>query len=159
MALEPELITFTTGDTAAIVDRMATLAERRDGWINLHPWVDDDDELPTVAAGLIAWLRARGPTVPEATFVPGEVRRRRTDPHSIGIQHPSGPKARQSLAGKGIEIPEGWRVRSDHPRRGLVVELPDDVDVGDVLAWLLRASNALSGTPLGDRWVAAVYRR
>jgi hypothetical protein len=159
VALQPELIDFTPTDTEAVVARMTVVARDRDGWINFHPWVEDDEELPTVAAGFLAWAKARGPSIPEATFVPGERKRRGDQPNSIGIQHPSGPKARLTLADKGIAIPEGWRIRADHPRRGLVIEIPDDSPLDVVLDWLVRASQALTPAVLPERWVAAVYAR
>lgn len=159
MAQIPELIDFTPTENDPVVERMVALGRDRDGWINFHPWLEDDEDMPSATDGLLSWLKARGPSIPEATFVPGEKRRRRTEPHSVGIQHPSGPKARLTLADKGVPIPAEWRLRADHPRRGLVVELPDGVDLGEVLDWIIRASQALTDVALPQRWVAAVYRR
>jgi hypothetical protein len=156
---EPEYVEFAPDDTAVVVERMRRLAADRDGWINFHPGVDDDSELPTVSIGLIGWLSARGPSVPEATWVPGEAKRKGVQRDSIGIQHPTGPKAKSTLADRGISIPEGWAVRADHPRRGLVLELPDGTDPDAIVDWLIRATTALSPKPLPPRWVGVVYRR
>lgn len=156
MASEPELIEFSPTDPAAAVARMRTLAERHQGWVNLHPIVEED-ELPKNSIGFFAWVAAKGPEIPQATWVAGQVRRRGLEPDSIGLQHPGGQKARIRLGELGLPIPEGWRLRADHPRRGLVVELPEGTDPGTAVAWLLPAAMALSSIRLPERWVAAVY--
>ncbi len=161
MTLEPELLEFSPADPTPVVDSMRELSDTRNGWVNLHPLVGDD-QLPRNSMGFFGWLSARGPALPQATWVPGPPMRRDPslhEPDSIGLQHPGGPKARFRLAELGAPIPDGWRVRSDHPRRGLVVELPDDIDPSAVVAWLLHAANVLTTLPMPDSWIAAVYRR
>ena len=58
-----------------------------------------------------SWSGARGPTVPLATWTPGE----------IGIQHAAGQQVVRTLAERGVPVPEEWYVVSDHPKRGLVL--------------------------------------
>lgn len=123
---------------------------------------DDVGGLPGTApvnAGLFGWLSGRGPAVPVATWVPGSVTRRGTEPDSIGIQHGAGPRAFARLAEAGVAVPAGWRRLGDHPRRGLVVELPDGTDPQVALDWCLAACAVLSPAPLPDEWVAVVHRR
>ncbi len=51
------------------------------------------------------WSGNRGPTVPLATWTPGE----------IGIQHMAGQKVTQLLAERGCPVPEDWYVASSTP--------------------------------------------
>ena len=48
---------------------------------------------------------------------------------------------------------------SDHPRRGLVLSLPNGTLPPIVLAWLFAASDVLAPDPLPDTWVAIVHHR
>ena len=52
-----------------------------------------------------------GPTVPLATWTPGE----------IGIQHMAGQRVARFLAERGCAVPEEWYVVAEHPKRGLVL--------------------------------------
>jgi hypothetical protein len=49
-------------------------------------------------------------------------------------------------------------VRADHPRRGLVLEVPSGTDPQLIVSWLLRAARALSTITLPDAWVAAFHK-
>ena len=40
---------------------------------------------------------------------------------TIGVLHPTGNKVVARLAEAGVPMPDGWVVRQDHNRRGLVV--------------------------------------
>ena len=155
---EPQLLEFLPDQRRAVVDRMVELARDRSGWINLQPVVDPEDEPPqeTRLSGL---LSGRGPAVPLATWTPGERHRRRVEPTTIGLQHATGTKAVARLASFGIAVPDGWRVLADHPRRGVVVVVPDGTDPDDVLGWLLEAGTALSAVPTTGRWRAEIYVR
>jgi len=48
-------------------------------------------------------------------------------------------------------------VVQDHPKRGLAVQVPFDAPHADVVAWLLRAGEALARIPLPTRWQVAVH--
>ncbi len=39
---------------------------------------------------------------------------------TIGLMHPTGHKAVARLAEAGVAVPDGWVVRQDHARRGLL---------------------------------------
>jgi hypothetical protein len=154
----PELIEFDARAPEPVVSRMRGLARTRDGWVNMQPLVDER-EVPQTSVGILGWVSAKGPAVPEATWLPGEPKRNGVSPDSIGLQHRGGPKARFTLADAGTPIPQGWKVLSDHPKRGLVLELPTDTDPEAVVDWLVRAAEILSPMRLPDQWVAAVYTR
>ena len=85
--------------------------------------------------------------------------RERPEPTSLGLQHPGGRRAIWRLRDAGIVVPDGWKVLSDHPRRGLVLSLPDGTDPQLTLDWLVRAAVELTEMALPDVWRAAVYRR
>lgn len=160
MAHPPELIELTIADRVPLLVRMRELAERRDGWVNLQPVpTGEQPGIRRARAGLFALFSARGPELPVATWVPGELTRKGIEPDSIGLQHAGGPKARLRLAELGVPIPTGWRVLADHPRRGLVLELPPATPPAEALDWLLRAGPALSPVTLPERWVAVVHQR
>ncbi|HEY1633266.1 MAG TPA: hypothetical protein VGF64_00800, partial [Acidimicrobiales bacterium] len=106
---------------------------------------------------LFGIFSASGPAVPICTWMPGKWRGERRDPVSIGVQHAAGPRAVARLGSVGVEIPAGWRVRQDHPRRGLVVMVPAEQDHDTTLSWLLRAGAGLSLVPLTGTWRAVVF--
>lgn len=158
MGSPPDVFEFDPDAPIAVVGRMRELAASRAGWVNMQPLVDEED-IPQTSVGLLGWISAKGPAVPTATWVPGELKRSGIDPDSIGLQHRGGPRARVTLAEAGTPIPAGWKILADHPKRGLVLELPDATDPDIVVDWLVRAAKALSTMPLPDRWVAAVHSR
>jgi len=134
--MRPEALEFLPGDLSPVLTRMADLAERREGWINLEPIVEDpEDDTP----------------VPLCTWSPGEQKRRRATPPVVGIQH----HVRRKVA-EVVAVPDGWFVVQDHGRRGLVVRVPADAPHEQVLRWLLSAAETLCPVPVG-RWAAQVY--
>ena len=52
--------------------------------------------------------------------------------------HPTGGKAVARLAEAGVTVPDGWVVRQDHARRGLLLRTPVDAAEADVVAWCVR---------------------
>ena len=82
---------------------------------------------------------------------------RATRPTTVGLQHASGPRVAWRLRDLGLPVPEGWRVTQDHPRRGLVAEVPPDADNRAVVDWLLRAATAVCQVESTGRWEAAVH--
>ncbi|MGH9092917.1 MAG: hypothetical protein ACRDZR_16295, partial [Acidimicrobiales bacterium] len=76
---------------------------------------------------------------------------------TLGIMHQRGRRAVAQLEAVGIPLPEGWRVRQDHNRRGLIVLPPEWAPHAEVLAWALRAGAALAAAPLTGSWQARVY--
>jgi hypothetical protein len=156
MPIEPDYLEFTTDHLGPVVACMAAQAEAHRGWINFEPEINTDD-LPPPRSGLAGLLSGRGPDVPVTTWTPGEARKGRPEPPSVGIQHAAGPGAAGRLEAARRPVPKGWVVVQDHSRRGLVVAVPPAVDHLEVLDWLLSAAGVLSAVPLGRRWRAAIY--
>ncbi|HKN49529.1 MAG TPA: hypothetical protein VJ010_04830 [Actinomycetota bacterium] len=152
MAAEPEELDFDPAEPAAVLARMDEVAAAGKGWVNFQPAVDADQE-PPPRTKLFGLFSNAGPDVPLCTWVPGQ------PTSSIGVQHATGPKAADRLKIVERGIPDGWRVRQDHPKRGLVVEVPGGVPNSRVLDWLLDAGTALSTMRLTGRWRAIVYAR
>ena len=153
---EPEYVELSAGDLSAVLPTMAAMATSHRGWINFEPAVHVED-VPAPRGGLFAVFTGRGPSVPLATWTPGEVHRNRTEPAMVGILHPSGPRAKARLAEVGRPVPDGWRVTQDHSKKGLVVAVPPAVGHAEVVDWLLRAATALSVIPLTGTWRAAIH--
>ena len=157
MPRQVDELEFRADAAEAVVARMEGLLTRRDGWVNLQPGIPEKDA-PPAPSGLAALFGSPSFPVPVCTWVPGRAGLRGLAPDTIGIQHATGPKAVRRLAEQGVPLPAGWRWRQDHPRRGLVVELPPDTAPAEVLDWLLRAGAALSTvTGTGD-WRAEFHR-
>lgn len=116
------------------------------GWVNLRPEIDESEGSPPPLS--TSWVSSvfssKGPVVALATWHPGE--------RSAGIQHASGPK----LA-RRVDVPAGWRVAQDHPRRGLVLRVPVGVPDVEVLRWLVAASAPLTDIRHHGRWVGEVH--
>ena len=128
------------------------------GWVNIRPDLNDEqlDEQPR-ATLLSLWFSARGPAVPMATWTP-PASGRKPRPAVVGIEHGFGPRALAQLREAGVPLPQAWTGRQDHPRRGIVAEVPAVVSCREVLIWLLDACRALCRIDLGDRWIAQVHR-
>jgi len=150
MAAPPEQIDFALNDRGPVLARMEQLTQRRKGWINLSPALDEDEE-PPPSSSTFGLFSGRGPDVPLCTWVPGP-------PVEVGIQHGTGAKAKQVLRDLGRPVPDGWRVTQDHSRRGIVIVVPDGTDDERVLEWILDAGAALaSHLKLAGWWRAAIY--
>jgi hypothetical protein len=153
----PELVEFRPPDTGAVVAVMTELATAQRGWITLQPGVRAEDA-PRPRSLLGALFSGTGPPVPVCTWVAPEPKQK--PPHvELGILHQSGPKAARTLEDAGVAVPDRWVVLADHPRRGLVIAVHPDAAADDVLAWLVRAGQALSRVPLTGAWQAAVHGR
>jgi len=63
------------------------------------------------------------------------------------------------LRERGIDVPAGWTVVQDNPKRGLVVRPSVDAGPADVLEWLLRATAALCPYELPTSWLAKLHVR
>jgi hypothetical protein len=154
----PELVEFTVDDRAPIVTVMRSLLHDRDGWINVQPAVYPED-LPDASPVLTRVFSPRGPEVPLGSWVPGARKRGRVEPVSVGLQHHAGPRSLWRLRDAGHPLPEGWRMRADHPRRGLVLDAPDGEDPDVTLQWLITAAELLTDFELPAEWHAGVFRR
>ena len=127
---------------------IAALLEHLDGavFVNLHPGVDAERVPPTSALGNL--FGNRGPTVPLATWTPGEV----------GLQHMAGQRVARFLAARGVPVPDDWYVVSDHPRRGLVLRTYQ-TPPAEALRWLVRAATVTCPHEISGPWQATVRTR
>ncbi len=127
------------GDIAPLLEHLPTAA-----FVNLHPGVDAEQVPASSPLGNL--FGNRGPTVPLATWTPGE----------IGLQHSAGPRVTRFLAEHGVPLPEEWYVVADHPKRGLVVRTYQ-APPADTLPWLVRAATATCPLPITGPWHAVVH--
>ena len=152
-----EEIEFTPDNAGPVVEQMARLARAQDGWINLLPGVDDDESeglnRPSALSALFGSAQA---PVSMGTWMPAREGSRRSEV-TVGIVHPRGRHAVSQLRTLGVSLPDGWRVRQDHARRGLIVLVPTTVPHAQVLDWALRAGAALATVPLTGSWQARVF--
>jgi hypothetical protein len=131
--------------------------EAGQGWINLLPGVDVDEEETTSPPGPFAIFTGRQRPVTMVTLMPPRPARRATEGVTVGLLHPTGAKAVARLADAGISLPTGWMVKQDHARRGLLVlarlGAPDD----EIIEWALAAATALCRERMTGEWQAVVY--
>jgi hypothetical protein len=137
---------------------MDELAAAHDGWINLLPGIPDADvtEAPRQSA-LAGLFGGRQPDVTMATFMPPPAGHRGHAGETLGLLHPIGKRAMPLLREAGLELPDGWRVRQDHVRRGLVLEVPSGARHDQVLEWLVQAATALCVEHMTGTWRADVH--
>jgi hypothetical protein len=158
MARQTEELEFTPGESGPVVEWMAHLRDARDGWINLMPGIDgDEDDDPPSPSFFSSLFGSTQPPVTMCTWMPPRGGRHPGDEVTVGVLHPRGRHAVAQLRDLGVSLPGGWRVRQDHARRGLVVMIPDVVGDRTVLDWALRAGTALAAADLTGSWKARVY--
>jgi hypothetical protein len=149
---------FTPPAFERVTGYLHHLTEAGQGWINLLPGVEvDDDGSQTVPPGLFSLFSVRQPPVTMCTLMPARPARRVTDGVTVGLMHPTGVKAVARLAEAGVALPQGWLVRQDHARRGLVVLAPHGAPEAEIIGWALRAGQALCRKEMTGEWQAVVY--
>jgi hypothetical protein len=148
---------FTPPDVAAVAAELRSLRVAGSGWINLMPGIDEEASDVHPRAGLFAFFGNNSAPVTMTTLMPPKKERRDTEGLTVGIMHPTGGKAVARLAEAGVVVPDGWVVRQDHARRGLLVQTPVAVAEPDVLEWSVRAGAALCRAEMTGRWRAVVY--
>ena len=153
---QTKTIEFTPPDIAGVAEELAALRDAGDGWINLLPGIVDDADVEP-PGGLFAFLGTRQPPVTMATVIPARKERRDVEGMSVGLMHPTGGRSVARLAEAGVPLPDGWVVRQDHPRRGLVLRTSPEAVPGDVVTWCVQAGAALCMVEMTGRWRAVVY--
>jgi hypothetical protein len=149
---------FTPPAIDRVTGYLRHLTEAGQGWINLLPGVElDEDERQTMPPGLFSLFSNRQPPVTMCTLMPARPSRRAFDGVTVGVLHPTGGKAVARLAEAGVAVPEGWLLRQDHPRRGLVLLTRHGAPEVDVISWALRAGTALCRKEMTGDWQAVVY--
>lgn len=139
---------FAADDLDALGSLFTQVLAAEGSWCNVVFEPIEDENMPEESA-LFGFLTARGPANPLATIMAPTTGRRPT-PAQVGIQHRAGTKAAAQLREEALVLPDGARVAQDHPRRGLVVEWPADVDVAYLVAWLFPAMRILQRAPTTD---------
>jgi hypothetical protein len=147
----PERFGFLRHRPDELIDGVARLLAVGQGWVNVGP---DPEEVDPRAFARPSIFSARGPAAPMSTLVVG----RGGSAHELGVVHGAGRRAADLLREAGVDLPAGARVLADHPRRGLVLAVPGGTAAEDLAWFLLRAASQLTTVPLGDHWVAEIYR-
>jgi hypothetical protein len=149
---------FSPPDTVRVARHLDDLIRAGQGWINLMPGFDEEEEQRTVApSGLFGLFGNRQPPVTMCTLVPARANRSDSEGVTVGLLHPTGAKAVRRLAEAGVSLPPGWLVRQDHARRGLVARAAPGSAPVDIIAWSIRAGTALCRQEMTGQWQAVVY--
>lgn len=153
---QTKTIEFTPPDIDGVGDELAALRDAGDGWMNLLPGVYDDADVnpPT---GLFAFFGTRQAPVTMATVMPARRDKRDVEGMTVGLMHPTGAKSIARLAEAGVAVPDGWVVRQDHARRGLVLRASPGAAPEDIVAWCVQAGTALCRVDMTGQWQAVVY--
>jgi len=150
-------IAFTPSDLTVVADELGSLRAAGGGWINLLPGIDEEASDVHPRAGLFAFFGNNAAPVTMTTLMPPKKDRRDTEGVTVGLMHQTGGKAVARLAEAGVTVPDGWVVRQDHARRGLLLRTPVAVSEVDVITWSVRAGTALCRAEMTGRWRAVVY--
>ena len=150
-------IEFIPPDDGEVAARLAQVTEAGDGWINLLPGVPEDSPDLVPPTGLSAIFGSRQLPVTMTTLMPARRDRRAREGLTVGLMHPTGAKAVARLAEAGIALPDGWVVRQDHARRGLLLRCPVGADGAEVIEWCVRAGTELCRAEMTGRWQAVVF--
>ncbi len=149
---------FTPPEIGRVSAHLVTLCEAGDGWINLMPGIEEKEADPAATPGLFSIIfGGKQAPVTMGTLMPPKLARKEFDGVTIGLLHPMGAKVARELIGLGVPLPDGWVVRQDHARRGLVVRSSVDSPAGDVVNWAVRAGTALCQEEMTGQWQAVVY--
>ena len=135
-------------ELAGVIQAMFELAAP-ERWVNIQFEVDEDHPAATPDSPLFSLFAARGPSSPLATVMAATTTGKHATPAQIGLQHRAGQKAARQLVEAGVMIPDDWQWVQDHPRRGLILQLPeiDGTSSESVTAWLLSAMELLNRSP------------
>lgn len=123
-------------------------------WANLEPVVGEEDlaDLRSRTPNpLVRMFMKAGAPIPMGTLAVAG------DRLTIGLEHPHAAKALPFLREHGVEYPAEWRIKQDHPRRGIVFDAPRGASVAAV-RWVVRATGLLAAVPVGHEWTALVHR-
>jgi hypothetical protein len=154
---QTKTIEFTPPDEAAVAHELHGLRTAGGGWVNLMPGIDEEASDVHPRAGLFAFFGNNAAPVTMTTVMPPKTDRSVSEGLTVGIMHPTGGQAVQRLAEAGVAVPDGWLVRQDHARRGLLLQTPPAVTETEVIDWSVRAGTALCRAEMTGRWRAVVY--
>ncbi|MDH3753002.1 MAG: hypothetical protein OEU32_03935 [Acidimicrobiia bacterium] len=146
---------FECGDLDEVVDHLHEMQRLADGrrWANFRPVLPD--EVMARAGKRPSIFSARGPLIPNGTWVPTWTNRKgEVTPTQAGLEHSAGREAATALADAGIDLPDRWLVQQNHTKRGMTFVLPDHQNPAIAVDFLTRAGIVLAGVPVTDKWVA-----
>jgi len=154
MAIDHVPVPFDRHHPEDVVERMVELAGRGDGrgWVSFQPKIEDAAD---ATEGGFAIFSARGPMLPNGTWVPAHRRGRKQIPTTVGLEHPAGKGAVAQLRDAGLDLPKSWTLQQDHPRRGLTFVVPDG-DERTVVEFVTSAAAWLTPLDVGDDWFALI---
>jgi hypothetical protein len=148
---------FTPPAFERVTGYLHHLTEAGQGWINLLPGVNVDEERTTASPGVFALFTGRQPPVTMCTLMPPRPNRRATDGVTVGLLHPTGRKAAARLTEAGVALPTGWLVTQDHNRRGMLVKTSHGAPESEVITWAVAAGASLCREEMTGTWQAVVY--
>ena len=102
-------------------------------WFNIEPDVDQR----SVHTGSIFWkaFSSRGPRIPQFTWTSATDRKGNFQPSEIGLTHPTGIAVLDRIKSFQINVPNEWQLIQDHPKRGIVFQLPETYDPEEVVVF------------------------
>lgn len=140
--------TVAARDADALEVLLATVVASR-GWVNCYPGDEASLEAWTQPTSILSALGGR-PVQPYA-----QVTVVTTPRLEVGILHPFGRLGPHGLVEHGCALPTGWRLLSDHARRGLTVAPTSDL--GALARWCVGALEGLSSTSPSATWSVEVF--
>tara|TARA_B100000953_G_scaffold194716_1_gene160408 strand:- start:677 stop:1153 length:477 start_codon:yes stop_codon:yes gene_type:complete len=128
--------------------------DKQNYWVNIEPAVEEAE----VHSSSLFWkmFSSRGPVIPKFTWVPSYEKKQELMPAQIGITHPVGTKAVQRLRDFEVRVPPEWVVHQDHPKRGIVLSLPEIYSEEEVIHLATRSLRVLSPFDFGGNFLASV---
>lgn len=154
---ETDKFEFSPSADERVTNYLRHFVEAGDGWINLMPGVHVDEERTPSIPGPFAIFTGRQAPVSMCTLMPAKAAKKAFEGVTIGLLHPTGRKAVERLAEAGVTVPNGWVVKQDHNRRGLLLVTPPGTPAHEIVEWSIRAGTALCREEMTGEWQAVAY--
>ena len=126
---------FSPTTVGPVIDLMDRYRYTSDSifWFNIEPDVDER----SVHTGSIFWkaFSSRGPRIPQFTWTSATDRKGNFQPSEIGLTHPTGIAVLERIKSFQINVPNEWQLIQDHPKRGIVFQLPETYDPEEVVVF------------------------
>ena len=126
---------FSPATVGPVIDLMDRYRYTSDSifWFNIEPDVDQR----SVHTGSIFWkaFSSRGPRIPQFTWTSATYRKGNFQPSEIGLTHPTGIAVLDRIKSFQINVPNEWQLIQDHPKRGIVFQLPETYDPEEVVVF------------------------
>ena len=126
---------FSPATVGPVIDLMDRYRYTSDSifWFNIEPDVDQR----SVHTGSIFWkaFSSRGPRIPQFTWTSATDRKGNFQPSEIGLTHPTGIAVLERIQSFQINVTNGWQLIQDHPKRGIVFQLPKTYDPEEVVVF------------------------